>query len=155
MTQNPTSYKRPGGGRVTPSAPAQKVSGVRPIIGTGNMEASMRNTASMNKRIDRLTSTLITQFEAAVGLLQAEETDLNSTAKNSLQMQVHTTSLVRATEETLTFIHQLQELWLFGQLETLKKSGSEVRMEEDAKAVAQLLRRLVKAQDVEGETDRP
>ncbi|KAJ9665761.1 hypothetical protein H2201_004069 [Coniosporium apollinis] len=118
------------------------------------MEASMRNTASMNKRIDRLTSTLITQFEAAVGLLQAEETDFNSTAKNSLQMQVHTTSLVRAAEETLTFIHQMQELWLFGQLDTLKKSESEVKMEEDAKVVAQLLRRLVKAQDVEGEKEK-
>lgn len=48
----------------------------------------------------------------------------------------------------------MQELWLFGQLDTLKKSESEVKMEEDAKVVAQLLRRLVKAQDVEGEKQK-
>jgi len=52
---------------------------------------------------------------------------------------------IRASEDILSLTRQMQELWLFGQLKTLETDDGPVRGGEDAKAVADLLVQLTKA----------
>ena len=60
-------------------------------------------------------------------------------AKNFLSLFAQ----IRAAEDVQTLIRQLQEMWLFGQLDTLGHSHAQQRTDEDAKAVAQLLQQLM------------
>ncbi|KAK3043944.1 hypothetical protein LTS18_002590 [Coniosporium uncinatum] len=47
----------------------------------------------------------------------------------------------------------MQEMWLFGQLNTLGRSKLEQETEEDAKVVQSLLERVVKSQGAAGQSD--
>lgn len=47
-------------------------------------------------------------------------------------------------EDILTLTRQMKELWLFGPLNTLGESRVHEKTEEDAKAVAEMLERLLK-----------
>ena len=53
---------------------------------------------------------------------------------------------VRAAEDVQRLIRQLQEMWLFGQLDTMGDSKAQQRTDEDAKAVADLLKQLLERQ---------
>lgn len=53
---------------------------------------------------------------------------------------------IRASEDILTLTRQMKEMWLFGQLNTLSESHAEEKTEEDARAVAALLQKLVDGQ---------
>jgi len=80
---------------------------------------------------------------------QTDKTDYASTAFNTLQMDHETRALVRATEDVLTLTRQMQEMWLFGQLDTLGRSKLERETEEDARIVQALLGTVVRGQDAE------
>lgn len=54
---------------------------------------------------------------------------------------------IRSSEDLLTLIQQMQEIWLFGKLDTLGKSKIQEQTEADAKVVVELLESL-KAGDV-------
>jgi len=68
-------------------------------------------------------------------------------------MDHETRALIRATEDVLTLTRQMQEMWLFGQLNTLGRSKLEQETEEDAKVVQSLLERVVKSQGAAGQSD--
>ena len=53
---------------------------------------------------------------------------------------------VRAAEDVQRLIRQLQEMWLFGQLDTMGDSKAQQRTDEDTKAVAHLLKQLLERQ---------
>lgn len=53
---------------------------------------------------------------------------------------------VRNAEETLRLIRQMQELWLFGTLDTVGKSDVELKTEEETRRVAGLLEKMIEKQ---------
>jgi hypothetical protein len=57
-------------------------------------------------------------------------------------------SQIRAAEDLLSLTRQMQELWLFGQLDTLGKSVVEEKTEADARRVAELIQTLVRREEV-------
>ncbi|TKA29824.1 hypothetical protein B0A50_03188 [Salinomyces thailandicus] len=109
------------------------------------MDASLpRNTPALMGRIDKLYSEVIKHYEALVGLAAIDnQTDRNTTALAQYQMQVETSALIRTIEDAQTLIRQLQEMWLFGQLDTLGDGEAKQRSDESAKALAGMLQRLV------------
>ncbi|RMY78602.1 hypothetical protein D0863_00547, partial [Hortaea werneckii] len=98
-------------------------------------------------RIDKLYGDVIKHYEALVSLAAVENaTDRNSTALAQYQMQVETTALTRAIEEGQSFTRQLQEMWLFGQLNTIGDSRAKQRSDETAKQLSELLQQLAHTQ---------
>ncbi|KAI7540691.1 hypothetical protein KC331_g9023 [Hortaea werneckii] len=111
------------------------------------MDASLRNTPALTNRIDKLYGDVIKHYEALVSLAAVENaTDRNSTALAQYQMQVETTALTRAIEEGQSFTRQLQEMWLFGQLNTIGDSEAKQRSDETAKELSALLQQLAHTQ---------
>ncbi|KAI7340465.1 hypothetical protein KC315_g656 [Hortaea werneckii] len=111
------------------------------------MDASLRNTPALMNRIDKLYGDVIKHYEALVSLAAVENaTDRNSTALAQYQMQVETTALTRAIEEGQSFTRQLQEMWLFGQLNTIGDSRAKQRSDETAKQLSELLQQLAHTQ---------
>ncbi|KAI7154559.1 hypothetical protein KC349_g7578 [Hortaea werneckii] len=111
------------------------------------MDASLRNTPALMNRIDKLYGDVIKHYEALVSLAAVENaTDRNSTALAQYQMRVETTALTRAIEEGQSFTRQLQEMWLFGQLNTIGDSEAKQRSDETAKELSGLLQQLFHTQ---------
>ena len=73
---------------------------------------------------------------------QAGTPDRNQAALSALKMDVETQALIRAIEDLLSLTRQMKELWLFGQLDTLGKSGMVQQTEQDAVAVTKLVASL-------------
>ena len=55
---------------------------------------------------------------------------------------------IRAAEEVQTLIRQMQEMWLFGRLNTLEDSKAKAEVDETAREVAELVRKLTGAPEV-------
>ncbi|KAI7472267.1 hypothetical protein KC351_g11700 [Hortaea werneckii] len=118
------------------------------------MDASLRNTPALMNRIDKLYGDVIKHYEALVSLAAVENaTDRNSTALAQYQMQVETTALTRAIEEGQSFTRQLQEMWLFGQLNTIGDSEAKQRSDEAAKDLSRLLQQLAGAQKADPDSE--
>lgn len=112
------------------------------------MDPSIRNTANLTAYIDKLRNNLISRFENLVATAAIERTDYNTTSYNALHMKDETAALIRAAEDLLSLTRQMQELWLFGQLDTLGKSAVEEKTEADARRVAELIQTLVRREEV-------
>ncbi|KAL1623289.1 hypothetical protein SLS56_008341 [Neofusicoccum ribis] len=104
------------------------------------MEVSQRNTAALqgmlqccrdqlqpysqvSERVMKLAAALVKRFENLVALAS-----------------------IRATEEILTLTRQMQELWLFGNLNTLDTNDKQnvERVEQDVKAMIEAIEGLAK-----------
>jgi len=59
---------------------------------------------------------------------------------------------IRASEDVLSLIRQMQELWLFGQLNTLSQTNLDNKADERATEVASLLQKLIEARSLETKT---
>ncbi|EOD51543.1 putative actin-binding cofilin tropomyosin type protein [Neofusicoccum parvum UCRNP2] len=121
------------------------------------MEVSQRNTAALQERVMKLAAALVKRFENLVALASPDSKDFNTTANKQWQMEVETKglvthtpppteSLIRATEEILTLTRQMQELWLFGNLNTLDTNDKQnvERVEQDVKAMIEAIEGLAK-----------
>ena len=69
--------------------------------------------------------------------------DPNQAALNTLRMDVETQNLVGTVKELLVLTRQMKELWLFGSLDTMGKSGAVEQTENDAQVVAGLVQELL------------
>ncbi|PSK51695.1 hypothetical protein B9Z65_2962 [Elsinoe australis] len=115
------------------------------------MDAVPRNTPALLTKIDQLRNSLIKRFENLVELASIEKTDRNTAALHEYQMQVETTGLVRAAEAIMTLTRQMQELWLFGQLNTLEVTEIQDKVDIQATGVAELLQKLVEMERQQGQ----
>ncbi|KAG8627170.1 hypothetical protein KVT40_004653 [Elsinoe batatas] len=106
------------------------------------MDGIPRNTPAVLSKIDQLRNSLIKRFENLVEMAEIKRTDRNTTALLEYRIQVETTGLVRTAEEILALTRQLQEMWLFGQLNTLEVSDMQDKVDTQAQKVAALLRQL-------------
>ncbi|KAE9986309.1 hypothetical protein EG328_006041 [Venturia inaequalis] len=66
----------------------------------------------------------------------------------SHKTEVATQTMIRASEELLMIIRQMQELWLFGKLDTVGTSALEARTEEDTKKVLDLLQQMASKEEI-------
>nr|POE66165.1 mediator of rna polymerase ii transcription subunit 22 [Quercus suber] len=80
-------------------------------------------------------------------LLDNAKIDRTTTAIMEYQMQVETAALIRSAEDLQALIRQLQEAWLFGQLNTTGNSKVQDETNENARQVAELLKKLLDHQD--------
>ncbi|EME45839.1 hypothetical protein DOTSEDRAFT_23812 [Dothistroma septosporum NZE10] len=107
------------------------------------MDASMRHAPALNERIDKMQSESLKRFQNLISLAKVNNTDRTVTAGIQLQMATETTALIRSFEEIQTVIRELQVLWLQGPLDTLGDSRAKRVMDENAKAVAEMVGVLV------------
>jgi hypothetical protein len=61
---------------------------------------------------------------------------------------------VKAAEDFQALIRQLQEMWLFGQLDTMGESKVQQQTDENAKVVAELLRQLAARQGLSQDEEK-
>ncbi|PPJ52014.1 hypothetical protein CBER1_09632 [Cercospora berteroae] len=115
------------------------------------MDSSLRSAKGMQNEIDRLQSNLLRRFTNLVALAKVKSTDRGVSATAQYQLQAETAALIRGAEEVQTLIRQMQEMWLFGQLNTLGESKIQQETDENARAVAGLLRELTEKGFGEGE----
>ncbi|CAK4032414.1 hypothetical protein CB0940_08540 [Lecanosticta acicola] len=107
------------------------------------MEPSLRNTRELSSRIDKMQSELLRRFQALVDLTASvKKKDRSATAVVQYQIQSETKALIKSVEDVQSLIRQLQEMWLFGQLDTLGESQVQKATEENARVVALLLGQL-------------
>ena len=59
-------------------------------------------------------------------------------------MDVETQGLIKTAEDLLSLSRQMKELWLFGSLDTLGKTGPDEQTENDARVVADLVDGMLK-----------
>ncbi|KAF2085219.1 hypothetical protein K490DRAFT_67870 [Saccharata proteae CBS 121410] len=96
----------------------------------------------LEERMNKRVGMLVQRFENLIALVAPNSTDLRSTANMQFQMAVESAALIKGAEDTLTLIREMQEMLLFGQLDTLERSGM-TQMTDDVEAVAVLIEELV------------
>ncbi|EME84061.1 uncharacterized protein MYCFIDRAFT_195222 [Pseudocercospora fijiensis CIRAD86] len=108
------------------------------------MDSSLRNLKDLNNKIGELQAALIKRYGNLIGLaaVRNKQTDRSVTAVTQYQIQTETAALIRAAEEVQSLIRQMQEMWLFGQLNTLDESKAQKQSDENAAVVADLLKLL-------------
>ncbi|KAK5726887.1 hypothetical protein LTR15_002777 [Elasticomyces elasticus] len=110
------------------------------------MDASLRDTPALIVRIEKLRDQLVERFQTIVNLSVADRKDRNVTATAQYQIQTETAALIVTAENAQSLIRQLQEMWLFGQLDTLGDSKAQQQNDEHAKSIALLLKQLADLQ---------
>ncbi|KXT10506.1 hypothetical protein AC579_4265 [Pseudocercospora musae] len=113
------------------------------------MDASLRNQKDLINKIGELQTALIKRYTNLIGLaaVRNNQTDRSVTAVTQYQIQTETAALassenIRAAEEVQSLIRQMQEMWLFGQLNTLDDTKAQKQSDENAAVVADLLKLL-------------
>ncbi|KAK4987160.1 hypothetical protein LTR66_007675 [Elasticomyces elasticus] len=101
----------------------------------------------MPARIETLRDNLTKRFDTLVSFAAIEDTDRNTTALNELKIVSESAALIRTAEEVLSLTRQMQEMWIFGQLNTVGESETERKTDENAKVVARLLEKLLAKQN--------
>ncbi|GAB7360286.1 hypothetical protein MBLNU230_g8044t1 [Neophaeotheca triangularis] len=116
------------------------------------MAAIQRNTPALLARIEKHRDDLIKRYESLLSLAAVNRTDRNTTATIQYQMQVETTGLIRAAEDLQDLIRQLQEMWLFGHLDTKSDEKLQQATGEKVKEVTELLQQLARTQETKAVT---
>ncbi|KAF7194553.1 hypothetical protein HII31_04059 [Pseudocercospora fuligena] len=105
------------------------------------MDPSLRNQKDLINKINELQTALIKRYTNLIGLaaVRNKQTDRS----------------IRAAEEVQSLIRQMQEMWLFGQLNTLDDTKAQKQSDENAAVVADLLKLLHEKQEPteEGQAD--
>jgi len=112
------------------------------------MANCLQDTVSLTKRIEELRDEFVNRFSSLISLAQidSDNVDRNYSAIVQYQMLTETAHLIRAGEDVQILIRQLQEMWLFGQLNTIGESEARQQADANAKKVAQLLKKLTDMQ---------
>ena len=97
-----------------------------------------------NPRSTTIVVAAATFREQKINMLSQQMVPLLFRVSRSVLMLIATK--IRAAEDLLTLSHQMQELWLYGKLDTVGKSKVQVQANEDAEKVAQLLDTLFQQQ---------
>ncbi|KAK0967240.1 hypothetical protein LTR91_017218 [Friedmanniomyces endolithicus] len=111
------------------------------------MDASLRNRPALEARIEKLRDQLVARFHTIVNLAAVDGTDRNKTAIAQYHLQTETAALITTAENAQSLIRQLQEMWLFGQLDTLGDTKARQQSDEDAKSITLLLKQLAESQE--------
>ncbi|KAK0279410.1 hypothetical protein LTR91_007743 [Friedmanniomyces endolithicus] len=100
----------------------------------------------LQTRIEKLRDQLVARFHTIVTLAAVSGKDRNNTAIAQYHLQTETAALITTAENAQSLIRQLQEMWLFGQLDTLGDTKARQQSDEDARSIALLLKQLAESQ---------
>ncbi|PSN74137.1 hypothetical protein BS50DRAFT_567024 [Corynespora cassiicola Philippines] len=108
------------------------------------MDPSKRNAAALHARVDELALNIMGHFSNIFASAR-EEGDAPAyatTANKELGIRGESTKLVRAAQDLTTLVRDLQELWLFGSLDTLADPRDEEENRRRAVEIARLVEKL-------------
>ncbi|KAF2864764.1 hypothetical protein BDV95DRAFT_613295 [Massariosphaeria phaeospora] len=122
------------------------------------MDASKRNANALHERVNALYKAAITHFSNIFNLTPEDDDDADSNnngaprdatdyaavAHKELAIRVQATALIRTLQDLSTLIRDLQELWLFGGLDTLTDPADDAAMRAKALGIAALVEVLAK-----------
>ncbi|KXL50142.1 hypothetical protein M433DRAFT_2322 [Acidomyces richmondensis BFW] len=108
------------------------------------MANHLQDSASLIKKIEEIRDEFVNRFSSLVNLakIDSDNIDRNCSAIVQYQMQTETAHLIRAGEDVQILVRQLQEMWLFGQLNTIGESEAHHQADENAEKVSQLLEKF-------------
>ncbi|KAH4118245.1 hypothetical protein HBI70_184780 [Parastagonospora nodorum] len=82
-----------------------------------------------------------------------EAKDYSTSAQKELVVREQSASLIKTAQELSTFIRDLQELWLFGGLDTLAEKEDEEATRAKAVQVAEIIEKLAGSKSVGGKKE--
>ncbi|KAF2277941.1 uncharacterized protein EI97DRAFT_457178 [Westerdykella ornata] len=109
------------------------------------MDPSKRNAAALHQRIDELCDALVSQYSSIfAAAAKRPDKSAGEIAMNELRIREESGALIRSSQEMATLVRDLQELWLFGGLDTVANPADEEARRERVRSVAAQIEGLVK-----------
>ncbi|KAF2734761.1 hypothetical protein EJ04DRAFT_563905 [Polyplosphaeria fusca] len=109
------------------------------------MDGPKSSAADLNKRIDELCNAMEATFTEVIRRAgEAEDFDYDSTSQNELAMMQAGGAFKSAVQDTSSLIRELQELWLFGGLDTIADPADDAANKDKALEMAALIEKLAK-----------
>ncbi|KAF1968441.1 hypothetical protein BU23DRAFT_572343 [Bimuria novae-zelandiae CBS 107.79] len=109
------------------------------------MDTKSRNAAALHKRINDLISDFTNQYRALLAIAREDDDpDFSQSAQKELAIKEGALAIVTAAQNTTVLVRDLQELWLFGGLDTLKGPRDVEGEREKVAEVAGAVETLVK-----------
>lgn len=81
-------------------------------------------------RIDAATDRLVNKFSEIVALSGNTVSDRGTVAVDSFNIETHSSTIVRATEDLLLVTRNLKESWILGYIRPIEDEGSQNDSEE-------------------------
>ncbi|KAF1935341.1 hypothetical protein EJ02DRAFT_460475 [Clathrospora elynae] len=106
-----------------------------PWGGNGYLSTILR-TVKMNDANEHVADEQYSEFEPGL--------DYATSAQRELVIREQTAGLIKTAQEISTLVRDLQELWLFGGLDTLSNPADEEANRKKALAVAEMIEGLAK-----------
>ncbi|KAF2477609.1 uncharacterized protein BDR25DRAFT_2443 [Lindgomyces ingoldianus] len=124
------------------------------------MDPTKHNAAALHARVDKICNALIGHFANVAGAVKEDdpktkedpkENDYSSTAQKELTINEEIASFIRAGQDLSVLIRELQEVWLFGGLDTLihEAHTDEAKAFRIATLMEELAKGTAKPKDVE------
>ncbi|KAK7181787.1 hypothetical protein DPSP01_012534 [Paraphaeosphaeria sporulosa] len=108
------------------------------------MDPKQRNAHALRNRVNDLMNELLNQYRAILAVAREDENpDYSQSAQKELAIKEGAVAIVTAAQNMSMFIRDLQELWLFGGLETLADEKDAEVERQKALEVAGLVEGLV------------
>ncbi|KAK3214031.1 hypothetical protein GRF29_28g1843495 [Pseudopithomyces chartarum] len=102
------------------------------------MDSKQRNAAALHRRINDLVGEFSNQYRAMLAIAREDEdADFSQSAQKELAIKEGAVAIITAAQKMTMLIRDLQELWLFGGLDTLADAKDE---EVERKKVAEVAR---------------
>ncbi|KAF2651567.1 hypothetical protein K491DRAFT_719683 [Lophiostoma macrostomum CBS 122681] len=109
------------------------------------MDPSKRNAEALTRRLDTTCDELMRNHAHIISHAAIkEQTDYASTAQNELAITQGSMDLIKNAQDLSTLIRNLQELWLFGALDTLTDPADEAKDKDKALEIARLIEALAR-----------
>ncbi|KAF2677910.1 hypothetical protein K458DRAFT_423597 [Lentithecium fluviatile CBS 122367] len=107
------------------------------------MDPAKRNAAALHKRVDELVKYFIQHYQRVLQHAQEDQdSDYSRTAFKELSIKEDAMALVTTAQNTSMLIRDLQELWLFGSLDTLTDPADEEADKAKTLEIARLIETL-------------
>ncbi|KAF2714633.1 hypothetical protein K504DRAFT_7175 [Pleomassaria siparia CBS 279.74] len=109
------------------------------------MDPKNRNAAALTKRVNDITGAMVKHYGNILTTAKADQNvDYSTTAQRELAIKEDTTAFIRNAQDLSTLIRELQELWLFGGLDTLTDPADEEANKAKALSIAAMVEVLTK-----------
>ncbi|KAF2638495.1 hypothetical protein P280DRAFT_471090 [Massarina eburnea CBS 473.64] len=109
------------------------------------MDPKQRNAAALRKRVQEIVASFIQKYQSVLQhAKEDEDSDYSRTAQKELLIKEDAMAIVTTAQNTAILIRDLQELWLFGSLDTLADPADEEVDNAKALEVAGLIEKLAK-----------
>ncbi|PVI05032.1 hypothetical protein DM02DRAFT_611137 [Periconia macrospinosa] len=111
------------------------------------MDPKQRNAAALHKRVDDLVRLFLQHYQSVLQQIGNDDqmSDYSRMAQRELAIKEDSMAIVKAAQDASVLIRDLQELWLFGSLDTLADPADEEVEKAKAVEIAGVVERLARA----------